>query len=109
MVLWSEGAAIHGIGEYAVMVEQAEDLAAITASPEIIGLLDAGIKVIGAKVLTKSGRIQGKITEYSVDDTGKITDCEVELCEGQGDARLDSETILTFGKEVIIIADQISA
>ena len=98
--------AIVGIGEYAVMVESSENLVSVSASPEIIGLLNAGVKIIGAKVLEKSGRIQGRVTEYAVDVTGKISACEVELANDKGSAQLPSEHILTYGRDVIIVAEQ---
>jgi uncharacterized protein YrrD len=98
--------AIVGIGEYAVMVESSDHLASVAATPEIVNLLNVGVKVIGAKVLTKSGRIQGKISEYTVDAAGKIIACELELANGSGSAQLSSEYILTFGKDVIIVAEQ---
>lgn len=97
--------AVSGIGEYAVMVESSDSLVSVSASPDIVALLNAGVKVIGAKVLTKAGKIQGKVSEFAVDDSGKIATCELELADGRGSAKLPSEYILTFGKEVIIIAD----
>lgn len=98
--------AISGIGEYAVMVENSDNLVAVSASPDIVALLNAGIKIIGAKVLTKSGKIQGKATEYTVDENGKIVSCEIELVDGKGTTQLASDKILTFGKDVIIVAEQ---
>jgi uncharacterized protein YrrD len=98
--------AIVGIGEYAVMVETSDHLASVSTSPDIVNLLNVGVKIIGAKVLTKSGRIQGKTIEYTIDDAGKIIACEIELANGRGSAQLSSEYILTFGKDVIIVAEQ---
>ena len=98
--------AIVGIGEYAVMVESSDHLASVSASPEIASLLDAGVKIIGAKILTKSGKIQGKANEYSIDQIGKIVACEIDLADGKGSAQLPSEFILTFAKDVVIVAEQ---
>ncbi len=97
--------AIVGIGGYAVMIESADQLTSVTTSADTVELLNAGIKVIGAKVLTKSGRIQGHVVEYTVDDTGKVISCELELANGQGSAQLSSEYILTYGKEVLIVSE----
>lgn len=98
--------AIAGIGEYAVMVENSDHLVSVASSPEIVGLLDAGVKIIGAKILAKSGKIQGKASEYAIDQAGKIVVCEFDLTNGRGSAQLSSEYILTFGKDVIIVAEQ---
>ncbi len=50
--------------------------------------------------------ISNKISEYTVDDAGKIIACELELANGNGSAQLSSEQILTFGKDVIIVVEQ---
>lgn len=97
---------IVGIGEYAVMVENSEHLVSVSESPDIVGLLNAGVKIIGAKVLEKSGKIQGKVTEFTVDDSGKISACEVELTNNKGSIQLPSEHVLTYGRDVIIVAEQ---
>lgn len=97
--------AIVGIGEYAVMIENSDQLASVTTSTETVELLNAGIKVIGAKVLTKSGRIQGHVIEYTVNETGKVISCELELANGQGSTQLSSDYILTYGKDVLIVSE----
>jgi len=67
-------------------------------------LLSDDIKVIGTKVLTKSGRIQGKVTEILIDDAGQITACEIEDVSGQS-AEIPAQRILTYGKDVLIIKE----
>jgi uncharacterized protein YrrD len=39
--------AIVGIGEYAVMVETSDHLASVSTSPDIVYLLNVGVKIIG--------------------------------------------------------------
>jgi uncharacterized protein YrrD len=98
--------AILGIGEYAVMIESSERLTSAASSGEIVGLLNAGVKIIGAKVLAKAGKILGTATEYTIEDNGKIAACEIELANGRGSAQLANDFILTYGKDVIIVTDQ---
>lgn len=108
---WFHGAkvlpfsAVAGLGEYAVMVEDSDTLVPVTASPEVLQLLNAGISIVGTKVLTKAGQIQGKITEFLADETGKIVTCEMELANGEGIVPVPSEQVLTYGKEVTIISE----
>lgn len=96
--------AVSGIGEYAVTVDSSNQIVNINNAPDLEQLLIADIKVIGAKVLTKDGFIQGKVNEIVVDADGKIS-CEVEDDKGQI-TNIDSDKILTFGKNVIIVADK---
>lgn len=96
--------AITGVGEYAVTIEDSSSVASITTAPEFEKLLSDNIKVIGTKVLTKSGRIQGKVTEILIDDAGQITACEIEDVSGQS-AEIPAQRILTYGKDVLIIKE----
>lgn len=96
--------AITGIGEYAVTIEDSNAVASISTAPEFEKLLSANIKVIGTKVLTKSGRIHGKVTEILIDDAGQITACEIEDVAGQA-AEIPAQRILTYGKDVLIIKE----
>ncbi len=97
-------ASIAGIGEYAVTVNNSGDILTIADHPEFEKLFAAGVKIIGTKVLTKGGRIQGKINELIIDNTGKISVCEMEKADGEI-VELPAEAIVTFGKEVLIISD----
>ena len=96
--------AIAGLGEYAVTVNNSQDILTVTDKPELEKLLEAGIKVIGTKVLTKGGRIQGKINEFVIDEAGNINTCELETADGAV-IPLPAQRVVTFGKEVIIITE----
>lgn len=95
---------IAGIGEYAVTVNNSGDILNITDRPEFEKLFAAGVKIIGTKVLTIGGRIQGKINELKIDNTGKISVCEMEKADGEI-VELSAESVVTFGKEVLIISE----
>lgn len=96
--------AITAIGEFAVTVDSVENIREVKDMQNIEGLLDANIKVIGTNVLTNTGRICGKVTEIIIDDNGKICSCEVEENAGEI-SEISSQRILTYGKEVMIVAD----
>ncbi|MDR3563511.1 MAG: PRC-barrel domain-containing protein [Negativicutes bacterium] len=95
---------VAGIGENAITVESSNDILALANAPEMEKLLAADVKVIGAKVLTKSGRFQGKISEIVIDDTGKIVSCEVEEPGGEI-VNMSGAKVITFGKDVVIVTD----
>lgn len=96
--------AIAGLGESAITVESASNVVPVSGAPDLEKLLAAGVTVIGAKVLTKTGRIQGKITEIAVDAAGKIVSCEIEEADG-GIAHIPTQRVFTFAKDVVIVAD----
>jgi uncharacterized protein YrrD len=97
--------AVTGVGQYAITIENSNAIETLNDAPEIESLIVADIKVIGTKVLTKNGRIQGRVTEFIVDNTGKIISCEIEDQDGKTTS-IDKDVILTFGKDVLIIYDE---
>jgi len=97
-------ASVAGVGEYAITISSSTDILPIASAPDLESLLEANIKVIGTKVVTKTGRIQGRVTEIIVDDSGSIAVCEVEDVSGDI-IEIPSERVFTFGKEVTIIAE----
>jgi uncharacterized protein YrrD len=96
--------AITGLGESAVTVESTSILIPVATIPRLEQLMSAGVKVIGTRTLTRSGHMGGKVVEISIDETGRITSCEVE--EGIGDKiQIPMQQIVTFGKDVLIISE----
>lgn len=108
---WYQGAkllpfeAIAGLGEYAVTINNSQNILTLADRPEFETFFAAGVKIIGTKVLTKGGKIEGKINEFTVDNSGKINICELEKTEGEI-VDLAAQKIVTFGKEVLIISDE---
>lgn len=97
--------AIAGLGESAITIISDSSILKVENAPNLEQLLHADIAVIGTKVLTKAGRIQGTVKEIIVDTTGKITDCEIEELNGEF-STIPAQRIFTFGKKVLIIADE---
>lgn len=96
--------AIIGVGDNAITIENSTSIVPIINDPEIEKLLDKNIKVIGAKVITQRGSFQGRVIEYSVDESGVIHSCKVEDLN-EGVSQIEGQRILTFGKEMMIISD----
>jgi uncharacterized protein YrrD len=96
--------AISGIGQYAVTIEKSESVTSVLDSSDLLDLLATEVKIIGSKILTKTGQIQGKIVDIIVDESGKIITCDVEDMNGQM-TTISSEQVVTFGKEVTITND----
>ncbi|MEG6586055.1 PRC-barrel domain-containing protein [Dendrosporobacter sp. 1207_IL3150] len=107
---WYQGAkllpfsAVTAIGEYAITINSSADILPIADAADLEKLLESNIQIIGTRVITKAGRIQGKITEIVVDETGTISVCELEDTTGQI-SEIPAQRVFTFGKEVTIISD----
>lgn len=97
-------AAIAGLGENAVTITNSADIVGVAGQPEFEKLLEADVKIIGTKVLTKGGKIQGKINEIIIDLSGKIDACEMEKTDGEV-ISIPAQNVVTFGKAVLIVAD----
>jgi uncharacterized protein YrrD len=96
---------VTGLGQYAITIENSDAILTLTDAPEVEQLIVADLKVIGTKVLTRNGLIQGKVTEILIDNSGKIVACEIENINGEITS-IDAQQILTFGKDVLIISDE---
>lgn len=97
-------AAVSGIGENAITVESSDQILSLASAPEMEKFLAADVKVIGAKVLTKTGRFQGKVVEIYIDENGKIASCDVEEVGGEK-VSISGARVITFSKDVVIISE----
>ena len=96
---------------YESVIAIGEDAVTITHSDNILNLEEAGdyerflnenIRVIGTKAITKSGRIQGKVTEVFIGEGGKIVKVEITTPEGSTN-EVTSDQISIFGKQVTVV------
>lgn len=94
--------AIIAIGEDAVTITHSENILNLDEAGDYERLLVENIRVIGTKAITKTGRIQGKVTEVFVGDGGKIEKCEVTTPDGTVN-EVTAEQISIFGKQVTVI------
>lgn len=105
---WFRGAkilpfkSVTAIGEDAITIATGNDILALSEAPEYEPFLKENIKIIGTKVITKTGCKFGTVTEIILDDTGKIIECEITT-NGQQTIALPANQISTFGKNVMII------
>lgn len=90
------------IGNDAVTVTNSENILTLEDAGDYEAMLDANIKIIGTKAITKSGTIQGKVVEIYVGDSGKIEKCEIEASDGSL-SEIVAEQISIFGKQVTVI------
>ena len=90
------------IGDDAVTITNSENILKLDDAGDYEALLDDNIRVIGTKAITKSGTIQGQITEVYIGDDGKIEKCEITAPDGTtSDVTCDQISI--FGKQVTVI------
>ena len=90
------------IGDDAVTVDNSEYILKLDEAGDFENLLDDNIRVIGTKAITRSGTIQGKITELFIGEDGKIEKCEITAPDGTASDVL-SDQISIFGKQVTVI------
>lgn len=90
------------IGEDAVTITNSENIITLEDAGDYETLLDDNIRVIGTKAITRSGTIQGKISEMSIGDDGKIEKCEITAPDGTP-SEIPADQISIFGKQVTVI------
>ncbi len=99
--------AISGIGQDALTIETSQSVTAALDSPELLDLLAEEIRIIGSKLLTKTGQLQGKIVDMIVDESGKMISFDVEGIHGRM-TNILSDQVLTFGRKVTITNEDIA-
>ena len=90
------------IGEDAVTITNSENILTLEDAGDYEAMMDANIKIIGTKAITKSGTIQGKVVEIYIGDNGKIEKCEIDGRDGSL-SEIVSDQISIFGKQVTVI------
>jgi len=90
------------IGDDAVTVTNSENILKLDEAGDYENLLDENIRIIDTKAITKTGTIQGKISELFIGDDGKIEKCEITAPDGTT-TEIMADQISIFGKQVTVI------
>ena len=93
------------VGEDAVTINNSENILTLDAAGDFETLLDDNIRVIGTKAITRTGVIQGNITEIFIGEDGSIEKCEVTTPEGMT-SEVTADQVSIFGKEVTVISPE---
>lgn len=101
--------AVLGVGEDAVTTESEASLLALEQSAEARKLLERGVKVIGTRVMTRKGKLIGQVEEIFIDEeSGQIVACRLaSRAEGEIPTLISAEKILTFGPQVLVVAETV--
>ncbi|MEG6520429.1 PRC-barrel domain-containing protein [Desulfotomaculum sp. 1211_IL3151] len=95
-----------GIGEDALTTETKAKVVNITAVPNALELISKGVAVIGSKVITKKGRINGLIDELSIDEeTGKIHACRWVATDNSRTGYIPTNLVVTFGQGMLVVEE----
>ena len=93
------------VGEDAVTINNSENILTLDAAGDFETLLDDNIRVIGTKAITRTGVIQGIISEIFIGEDGNIEKCEITTPEGMT-SEVTAEQVSIFGKEVTVISPE---
>lgn len=93
------------VGEDAVTINNSENILTLDAAGDFETLLDDNIRVIGTKAITRSGVIQGVISEIFIGDDGSIEKCEITAPEG-ATSEVTADQVSIFGKQVTVISPE---
>ncbi len=90
------------IGSDAIIITSSENILRYDSDSRYEALLDANIRVLGTKAITKNGSIRGKVTEIFIGDDGKIEKCELTALDGSVN-EISAGEVAIFGKQVTMI------
>lgn len=117
--LWYEGAKvisfslIHSIGDFALTTENASSVVPLVNMPELSDLIKVNVQIIGAKVITRGGRLIGFVKEYSIDPhTGSIVGMELSSDSdivSPDRSVIPISSVVTIGKDVLIVNEDIES
>ena len=93
------------VGDDAVTVNHSENILTLDAAGDFETLLDDNIRVIGTKAITRTGVIEGTITEIFIGKDGSIEKCEITAPEGST-SEVTADQVSIFGKEVTVISPE---
>ena len=93
------------VGDDAVTVNNSENILTLDAAGDFETLLDDNIRVIGTKAITRTGVIQGIISEIFIGEDGSIEKCEITTPEGST-SEVTADQVSIFGKQVTVISPE---
>lgn len=96
------------IGEDAVTITNSENILTLEDASDYETMLDANVRIIGTKAITKTGTIQGKVSEIFVGEGGRIEKCALQDADGAA-AEISADQISIFGKQVTVIDADVEA
>jgi uncharacterized protein YrrD len=97
---------VMGIGTDAITTEDQDNIMPFSQVEDALDLIQREVAIIGAKVYTQKGQYIGEIGEYYIDEQdGSIVGCE--LAGHQGSEMIPASNIVTYGKGVLVISDNI--
>lgn len=97
-----------GIGEYALTIETENSVIDLNEIPIANQLVNKKIKITDAKVMTRKGELLGSVREYFTDEeNGQVIGMQVKV--GDHEVILPSETVLTYGKDILIVTEDASS
>lgn len=94
------------IGDDAITITNSENILKVNEATEYEPLLTANVRIIGTKAITKSGSIQGSVTEIVIGDDGKVAKCEITTANNEV-KEIPAEEVSIFGKQVTIIDSEV--
>lgn len=101
---------IKGIGVDVITTDKKSNLKKFSEYENAIDFAKKGIKIIGTKIYTETGVFVGQIDEIVIDENdGLIYGCEMlrEKDEGKERIIIPSSSVVTYGKNVSIVIDDV--
>jgi uncharacterized protein YrrD len=97
-----------GIGEYALTIQQPDDISDIVKIPAAIELMQKNITVRGTRVLTKKGSLLGETGDIYINDEESYNITGVEFIPSSNSIPsgiIPRSSIITFGKNLLVVQD----
>lgn len=97
-----------GIGEYALTIQQPDDISDIVKIPAAIELMQKNITVSGTRVLTKKGSLLGEAGDIYFNDEESYNITGVEFVPAKSATQsgiIPKSSIITFGKNLLVVQD----
>lgn len=96
-----------GIGEYALTIQQPDDISDIVKIPAAIELMQKNITVRGTRVLTRRGSLLGETGDIYINENDyNITGVDFIPADSEsGSGIIPRSSIITFGKNLLVVQD----
>ncbi|HPU22374.1 MAG TPA: PRC-barrel domain-containing protein [Thermoclostridium caenicola] len=101
-----------GIGEYALTIQESDDISDIVKIPAAIELFQKNITVSGTRVLTKKGTLLGETGDIYINENDQSYPIVgVEFIPNKPDLKsgiIPRSSIITFGKNLLVVNDDVT-